>query len=329
MRALAAFALALLFALPASADWTVAHRTSLPPSGQPIDLASWARPGDDTVRVALVGSYSFAYDGSEIDAMSRSVSGRRDVAAGPFVVLPAGAAVVESDPVAHRYTIEAPAAASMPLAFNLMGLATSHLLTVSEASAQLSGAIEVEHLVSPPPPPSRVARATSTVRRGASSIGIGGWALGGLGVLLFGGLGLVWRRRRRDPVAVLLRRASRARAAVAREVIALGPAYDPVSASADRIAEATAQQAAHHRALAKALERTAWTQASRRRMELTAKRAEVFAQLAELVDRLEDTATQLAGRSADADRARGVDALVDRLDGDLGAAVAAEEELGI
>ncbi len=326
MRALLAFALVSLAALPASADWTVAERVSLPPGGAPVDLAVYVRPGEETVRLRIAGTVSFAVDGSEIDAVSRNVGGTRDEASGPFVMLPPGAILVESDPVAHRYTFEAPAAPTMPIAFNLPRLAMRHLLTASEAAAQLNGALEVEHMV---PPPTATEAAAAHVDRAASSIPAAAWAGGSLGVFLLGGLGFVWSRRRRDPVATLLRRAARAQASIAREVIALGPAYDPVSASADRLHEAARQHAAHHRALDKALERTAWAGAQRRRVELTAKRAEAFAHLGELVDRLEDTATQLAGRNADADRARGVDQLVARLDLDLGAALDAEDELGV
>lgn len=320
---------AWLVPLSASADWTVAHRLALPASGQPVDLAGFATPGDETLRFVLSGTVSFSHDGSQIDAMSRRVSGRHDVAAGPFVVLPAGATVIESDPVAHRYTVEAPVASSMPVAFNLVGLATQNLLTATEASRMLSGAIVLEHLAPPAPPPAPVERAAASVTRTASAVPGSAIAGGSFGALLLMALGIVFVRRRREPVGQLLRRAARAREGIAREVLELGPAFDPVSASADRLREAASQHAAHHRAIDKALERTAWTNASKRRLELTAKRAEAFARLAELVDRLEDTATHLAARSADSDRARGVDALLDRLDLDLGAALDAEEELGL
>lgn len=328
-RALVLFAALWLVPFSASADWTVAHRVVLPSNGQPVDLAGFVQPGDETLRFVLSGTVSFAHDGSRIDAMSRHVSGRHDVAAGPFVVLPAGAMVVESDAVAHRYTVEAPVASSMPVAFNLMGLATQNLLTVSEATQMLSGAIELEHLRPPAPPPPPVERAAASVTRTASAIPAEAIAGSGVGVFLLAALGFVFVRRRRDPIAQLLSRAQRARRAIAREVLELGPAFDPVSASAERLDEAAQQHAAHHRAIDKALERTAWTHASKRRLELTAKRAEAFEKLAELVDRLEDTATHLAARAADTDRARGVDALVDRLDLDLGVALDAEEELGI
>ncbi|HJL16788.1 MAG TPA: hypothetical protein RMH99_14085 [Sandaracinaceae bacterium LLY-WYZ-13_1] len=306
--------------------WTVERRVPLPRSGAPLDLAQLAGPGEDPVRVALVGSYSFLLDGSEIDAMSRTVSGRRDVAAGPFVVLPRGARVVASDPVAHRYELEVPRAPSMPLALNVMRLSTRHLIPASEARAQLTGVMHVEHLVPPPPPPTAAEAAVRTATEGASSVPVTAWAGGASGALALVGLALVWARRRREPVEACLRRARRARRAIAREVLAVGPAYDPVSASADRLHEAAEQTAAHHRSIRAALRRTA-SMASARRAELEAKRDAALARLEGLARRLEDTATQLAGRAADAARADGVERLVATLGADLDAAVEAEEEL--
>jgi hypothetical protein len=304
----------------------VAQRVELPRSGAPLDLARFAEPGEDTVRVALVGSYSFLMDGSEIDAMSRTVSGRRDVAAGPFVTLPAGARVVDADPVAHRYTLEVPRAASMPIALNVVGLATQNLVTASEARANLTGVMHVEHLVPPPPPPTATEEAVATATETASAVPLAAWAGGSFGLVALAGLALVWARRRRDPIAVLLRRARRAQASIAREVIAVGPAFDPVSASGERLLEAAQQTAAHHRSVEAALKRTEGM-ASARRAELEERRREVREKLEDLVERLEDTATQLAGRAADTVRAEGVDRLVAGLGADLDAAVEAEDEL--
>ena len=146
MRALLAAALALATTVSAHAQdaWTVAQRMSLPVSGAPIDLASMAAPHEETVRVRLSGTVSFTYDGSEIDAMGRTSNGTRDVTAGPFVVLPAGSSVIESDPVAHRYTVEIPRSSAMELRFNAFGLATANLLTISEAQAQFVSDIRTQ-----------------------------------------------------------------------------------------------------------------------------------------------------------------------------------------
>jgi hypothetical protein len=321
---------ALFLAAPASADWTVSRRVELPSSGMPVDLATYAPPGDAPMRVVLAGSYSYLLDGSEIDAVSRSVSGQRDVASGPFVALPPGTRVLDEDIGAHRYTVEIPRARSMPIALNVIGLANRDLVTASEARANLSGAIEIEVLVPPAPPPTAITRARARMTQTASAVPAGAWAGGALGSVLLGVFAFVVARRRREHVAVLLRRAGRARAAIAREVIALGPAYDPVSASADRLDEAARQHAAHHRSITDALARTAFAssaEAAEGRASLARRKNEVVLRLEGLVARLEETATQLAGRNADAGRAVGVDRLLADLGADLDAAVEAEDEL--
>lgn len=328
MRALL---MTLLLLVPAAAhaqaDWTVVHRASLPATGAPVDLSTLAASNEDPVRVRLSGTYSFSVDGSRIDAMGRTLGGERDTTGGPYVVLPPGSVVVESDPVAHRYVIDVPRGADMTLRFNVYGLATRHLLTATEARARLTGAIEVEHLAPPPPPPP-APTATQHVARAATGVSPFAWAGGGLSLFALLGLGLVFARRRRDPIRELTRRASRAHDAIAREVIALGPAFDPVAASAARLIEAAQQHAAHHGSLERALARTAeMSGAQARRMDLAAKKGEVRAKLEDLVARLEETAAELAGRNADATRARGVEAMLSTLGDDLDAAVSAEEEL--
>ncbi len=324
--------LALCLAAPsiamAQAEWTAAQRVPLPLDGAALDLASLAAPHEDRVRVRLSGSVSFGYDGSTLDAMGRTVAGTRDVTAGPYVVLPPGSRVLEADPAAHRYVVEIPRSASMPISFNAIGLATQNMLTLTEARRHLVGAIEVEHLVPPPPPPSPAARAV------ASAAGVPGlaWAGVGGGLFLFAGLGLGLGLRRRDPIRALVRRATTARRAIGREVLALGPAFDPVAASAERLLEVARQHAAHHASLDAALARTramASESAEAQRMSLSAKRGEARARLEAMVARLEELATELAGRNADASRARGVDALIAELGADLDAAVAAEEELAL
>ena len=88
-----------------AADWTVSHRVTLPASGAPVDLAPYVGAGEGPARFAIRGSYSFLHDGSEIDATSRTVGGRRDVAAGPFVLLPPGAEIVERAQIGEQPAI--------------------------------------------------------------------------------------------------------------------------------------------------------------------------------------------------------------------------------
>jgi len=317
-RALALFAL-LAAAAPASAQpapWTVAHRVALPLDGRPIDLAPLA--GEDPIRIALAGSLSFSVDGSEVDALGATGS-RRDVASGPFVVLPPGARVVASDPASHRYELEIPRAPSMPVAFNVAPLAMRHLMTASEARASLTGAIELE-VLTPPPAPAAV------VTRELEEAPPSGWLGGGLGLTALFGLGFVLARRRRDPVRASLGRARRAARSIAKECAALGPAFDPVAASSERLLEAAARTEMHWRAAQKAIERTRWAaSATEERARLHEQAESARERLAGIAARLEQTATALAGRRVESTSALGADALLDELKDDLDAAVSAED----
>jgi hypothetical protein len=316
-------AIVALFALaaPVRAEWVVEDRIELPLSGVPIDLAPYASEDEENVRFVLSGTYTFLLDGAELDAMGGQLGERHDPSLA-MVALPPGARVIDEDRAAHRYTIEAPRSASMPIALRIAPLAMRHLITASEARANLQGSIALEHVAQPPTPaPSAV-----VVER-ASSVPIGAWLAGLLGFGALGGAAAWVSKRRRDPAAVLSRRAHRARAAIARECAALGPAFDPVSSSATRLLEATEQAASHDRALRDALSRTSWTQAAGDRAALAERTAQARSRLQELVLRLESIATQLAGRRADASRAVGIDALVSELEDDFDAAASAEDEL--
>lgn len=323
MRALFVLSVALAFTCPARAEWIVAHRLALPLDGAPIDLADLAAPDEDPVRIELEGSYTFLLDGSEIDALGVHGAERRDASA-PLVVLPEGARVIESRPDVHRYTIEVPRTASMRVGLNVLPLAMRHLVTPTEARANLQGAIHLAHLVPPPPPPA----AASVVVEEAGRVPAGAWLGGALGASMFALLGWVGLRRRGHPMRVLLRRARRAERAVAAECAVLGPAYDPVAASSARLLEAAVRTEVHWRAVDRALAKTAWASAAAgERARLHEQGEGVRRRLAQIVTRLEQTATMLAGRSADAEGVSDVDALLGELGDDLHAAVSAEEEL--
>ena len=316
-------------AATATAQWTVTSRTPLPRVGPGMTLQPAAGSGEGPLRIALVGSYTSLLDGSEIDALGSEVGGVRDPLIGPLVSMPPGSQLIEEDPSAHRYVFEVPRAASTPLRLNLFGLASRHLVTVSEADASLRGAIFVEHLVPPPvmagePGPDPLPGVTRVESSGATWLGVAGVTL------TLALIGLVVVRRRRRPLRQLIRRAERAHGVIATEVLAIGPAYDPVAASAARLLEAARQSALHSRSLTAAVERTAWmesTDAAAQRMRLVAKRADADARLEEIVARLEATATRLAGQAADASRAEGVERMVSELAVDLDAAFEAESEV--
>lgn len=322
-------ALAMLIAAPASAQgttsgWTVAHRAPLSPHAPPLDLASLASPHEERVRIRLSGSYSFLLDGSEIDALGARRAGHTDVSGPSIVVLPPGAELVESDPIAHRYTVEIPRATSMPVAIDASPLAMRYLITASEARAQLQGAIFVEHLVPPPPPPAAI----TVAAREASELSPIVWIVSGASGLFFFGLAFLAVRRRRDPLLALARRARRAQRAIERECALLGPAFDPVAASTARLLEAAERSERHRREVERALSRTAWTSsATNERARLHEQSESARRRLAQIAARLEQTATTLAGRRADALRAGDVDSLLGELGDDLDAAVSAEDEL--
>lgn len=309
-----------LIVTPAKADWTVTERIALPVSGETVDVAALAT-GEGPVRIVLVGSYFFALDGAEVDAFGAHTPGERDVSAGALVTLPPGSRVVASDPTAHRYEIEVPRAPSMPVAFNVAPLAMRHLITVSEARASLRGAIELEVVVPPPPAPP----AAAMVARRASSSPFP-WMGGALGVSTLGGIGLLLARRRR--ARVLLRRAHRAERSIARECAVLGPAFDPVAASARRLLESAERSTTHRREVERALARTRWAEsAAAERAHLRGQAEGARRKLVEIVARLEQTATQLAGRRAESAKDTAVEALLDELSDDLEAAVSAEEDV--
>ncbi len=312
----------LLIAGPAHAQWRVEHRVALSPSGEPIDLASLAGSQEQTVRIAVSGSFHLLYDGSEIDAFGVDHADRRDESLG-MLVLPAGARIVESDAALHRYVIEVPRAPTMPVALNLMPLAMRHLITPSEVRAQLQGAIVLEHLVQPAPVP-----AMALVAGEAESVPMSIWLGGALGLGLLGGLGLFSARRRRDRVRALLRHAHRAQRVIERECAALGPAFDPVVASSKRLLEAAERSQAHRRAVERALVRTAWTSAAHAERARLHEQAEAaVARLTMLVARLEQTATELAARNATRASAERVEELLTDLKDDLDTAASVEDEL--
>src|SRR5690606_33122234 len=108
----------------------------------------------------------------------------------------------------------------------------------------------------------------------------------------------------------------------------LGPAFDPVAAGAARLLEAAEASERHRREVEAALARTAWTSAAtKERARLHEQSEGARRRLAQIAARLEQTATLLAGRRADARRAGDVDALIGELEGDLDAAVGADDEV--
>src|SRR5207244_11998222 len=148
----------------------------------------------DPMRLVLTGTVSSTIDGSLIDAFGRDLASAR-YADGPYVLLPPGARVVDSDATRHRYVVEIPRTGWMPIAFTIAPLASARLVPMDEAKESLTGAIEVA-VVDPPLP---LPLAAVQEKIGPP------WRLvaGGAGLALMFGVWITVRRRANRPEAVL------------------------------------------------------------------------------------------------------------------------------
>jgi hypothetical protein len=323
---------ALSLASPAAGE-VVRDHFPLPSNGMPLDLASLVAEGEEPVRIVLSGTLSSSIDGSEIDALGRSLGDRRIEAEGPFVRLPAGSRLVASDPEIHRYTFEIPRRSPMPLALHLAPLAARHLVTLSEMEESCIGAIEVE-LLTPRAAPAIPRDASSVL--GAEAEGLGSrWlaapaGAGGL-LLLMGGL-LLARRRRAPAEAALIDRCRAADKAVRREVGTLGPAFGHVASASGRLLDTALQARSHLEATRRASKRTSGlnaeaAQATRARLRLQEGRG--LESLKSIAERLEATAADLAALQAGQSRVLDLDQVVAALDCELETAVEATCEVGL
>ncbi|UJR84855.1 hypothetical protein [Sandaracinus amylolyticus] len=257
---------------------------------------SWA-PGP-TVRVVLRGTLSNAIDGSEIDAMHVTTTSRSMEDASPLV-FPAGARMIEQRGP-HAYLVEMPTGAGATIGLNVASLAARHLVTVSELRASLSGVIVAEVLGDEVAPIVHDVPSAAVVEPSVSPAALAGAVT--LSVPLFA-LGIVLaRRRRRDHEAALMARVTKARAAIAREAKALGPAFEGALESANALAGAATRQKAHLVELDRAITRSAWVRseaASATLSTMHARRAEARAKLESIVAQLEETVVRMAACVAD------------------------------
>jgi hypothetical protein len=325
---LAALTLVLLgvpAAAPAAAQDSIRWRGALPIDGRGVDAISAAMPGAGPVRVALSGTMTCSIDGSEIDALSRWVGTVRDDATGPFVRLPAGARLVSTDPVAHRYVFELPEGTVAPVALDITPIASRYLITPSEARSSLTGAIEIE-VLDPPPLAGMAGLAGPPAAASMLPLALVAGGMAGLPIVLAFG---AWRRRRQraHPEKALLARAERARSSIRRESDALGLAFVEVATQGERLLD-TARAAVHHLEQARAAaRRTAHLEsAADRRAEIVAQQADALARLEQIVRRLEDTAGRLAAHRAAHARVKNLDSTVSDLAGELETALSADTE---
>lgn len=320
---LAVVALLAALAAPVSAQETaVRHRLPLPLDGG-VDLARLAAPGDDPVRVVLTGTLSSRVDGAEIDALSARTPSGRFEGGGPFVTLPGGATAVSADAATNRYVFDVPRAPVMPIGLRLGPLAQRHLISASELRDGITGAIVLEVL-------EPVAAAAPARVNRLSPWPVAGFLGAGLAMLaLFALLAVRARRRARIPEEALMRRAWHATRVIRKESRGLGRQFRDVVAAAGRLLDTAGRVRQHATAARDALARTrelSSPRALRRRSDLVRAEREAMARLEDIVERLEETATQLAGHAAGQARVGDVDLVVSLLDLEVEAAVEADHE---
>lgn len=296
------------------------RRVTLPLDGTAVDVATLAGGSSGPFRIAFSGTVTSALDGSEIDAVSRWTGSIRHETEGPFVVLPPGSRLVESDPLSHRYVFVLPAEASLPVRFHVAPLATRHLVTRSEATGSLTGAIEADITI---PAVAPIAAVSARARNIPLPVALAGLSLLGGGILI------MHRRRNREEVR-LQRRARQLARRIGRDARELGPIFEGVEASTSKLLETVDQLRLEieESALAARRLRGLDPEASWERSEALRKKGDdLRAHMRTLVLRLEDLAARLATRGVEDAAPTDVGAVLERLDGEVAAAIRAEREL--
>jgi hypothetical protein len=330
-RGRALFALAMLSAVlcaapgMASADDIETRRLTLPLDGSPLDLALLARSPSGRIRFVVEGAVFSTVDGSSYDAFTRRVGDRVIQEDGAFVVLPPGARIIESDPIAHRYVIEIDARASAPVAFATSKLVGRYLLPRSEVVERLEGEITIELLT-----PETTAAAITRMPPPSSTPELhDDDALGSFFALVALPLPLLLLLRRTPEERRQLKRVGRALRAIEGEARRLGPAFLAVVDAARRVSEAAAgigRDAARARA---AFRRTAWVEsgaAAERRQKVQDREQDLVRRLAFLAEQLEVLATELATVDIDGASTKAMTTRLSELTRDFEEAVAARQE---
>lgn len=300
----------------------VSERLALPLDGRVVDLEHLL---DEHRLVEVVGTVSRA--GSTLDAFHRQASGTDFEADGPFVLFPEGAEIVADDLATHSYRVRLPEGDAR-VSFAIARIAAANLLTRSEAVASLRGRLELLVRTAPIAAPAPDPAPTFAAAMGSSRPGSSTLVPVVLGALVFGLIlgGILWRRR--DRWARWSRRARRAVGAVAREGRRLGPAYDPVVATAEELGELAAKVREHAREIAKSKERITGVGAEARALEdeLDDQMRVAEARMEALVSKLEGVAARLAAEVADHARVDALDESVGTLGRELEIALVSDRE---
>jgi hypothetical protein len=308
----------------------VSERLVLPLDGRPLDVAPFARPFDGRIRIVIDGAVFSSVDGNAYDAFTRRVGDRVLQEDGPFVLLPPGARVLESDPIAHRYTVELPARATAPLAFATSKLVSRYFLPRSEVAHRLDGKITVEVLAPTASPAASTAPPSFEASLAQPTPPEDGGDPLGFWVALFSmPLPLLWLLRRSPEEQRQLRRIERAMRAIDAEAHRLGPAFLPVISAARRVSDAADGIGRDAKRARAAYRRTAWVESSAaglRRQEVQEREGELVHRLSKLAEQLEVLATELTAVDLDGASTRRLSTRLRDLMQELEEAVAARNE---
>ncbi len=306
----------------------VSGRVVLPLDGQPVDLAPLAQPFGDHIRIVLDGVVFSRIDGSSFDAYTRRIGDRVLQEDGAFVALPPGGRILESDPIAHRYTVELPVRGSAPIAFATSKLVSRYFLPRSEIVSSLHGAITVEVLA--PAGYSSMDMAPIDASLAEPTPGRDDGDPLGFWVALFSmPLPLLWLLRRSPEEQRQLRRIDRAVRAIDAEAQRLGPAFLPVIEAARRVSDAADGIGRDAKRARSAYRRTAWVESSAaavRRQEVQDRENDLVQRLSKLAEQLEVLATELTAVDLDGSSTRRLSTRLRDLTEQLEEAVAARHE---
>lgn len=291
--------------LPEDTEWVVLRRAVLSPSEPLLELNSGLREEHialgTPVRVRLHGSLNDGFDGAEIDALGRSVSGTFEPT-DRFVGRPPNARPVHTDASAHDATYELSPNTDLRFTLNVPALASSHLVTASEMRGRLDGAIEVELLVPESAIPVDAPIAAAAVRE-PEGMGFLPYGVGGGGLLLALAMGLMMRRRTEVPREVeLSARAKRAHDNLVKDAKALGPQFEGVIPPGDKLLDAAKRSRDHLGEIDRALKDASFVKsaaAEARLQDLREDRKRALEQLSDVVSGLEEAVVRLAASRAD------------------------------
>ncbi len=288
------------------AEWVVLRRAVLSPSAPLLELNSGLAeeriPAGTTVRVRLHGSVTDGFDGAEIDALGRGVSGTFEPT-DRWVGRPPSAHLVSSDATSHDAIYELGPNTDLRFSLNVVGLAGSHLVTASEMRGRLDGSIEVQLLVPASAIPEDAPISVASAPSAPEGMGLLPYGVGGGGLLAALALGFFFRKRTEVPPEVELEaRAKRAHQKLVKDAKGLGPQFEGVVAPGDKLLDAAKRSRDHLSEIDRSLKDTAFVKsaaAEARLADLREDRKRALERLSDVVSGLEEAVVRLAASRAD------------------------------